>query len=108
MDEIIDPFPRYTSEPGVLLSYATDMWSADVSQDSVPKLEELQLNDSIKLQLNYENSHEFVWVEVRGKDERFAWGEIMDAPYEIPLPEGAIVHFRPAHVFRWLTEKDYT
>jgi len=51
MAEGIDPFPRYTSEPGVLLSYR---WSNDITYvQNVPQsVEELRENDSIKVQLN--------------------------------------------------------
>jgi len=103
MAEGIDPFPRYTSEPGVLLSYR---WSNDITYvQNVPQsVEELRENDSIKVQLNYENFHEFAWVEVVGSDSVFAWGTLVETPYTIPLQEGDSVHFKPAHVFQWIKE----
>lgn len=103
MAEGIDPFPRYTSEPGVLLS---NRWNLDVTYiQHVPQsVQDLSVNDSIKLELNYENFREFVWVEVAGNDQEFAWGKLVETPYAAPLLQGDLVHFKPEHVFQWIKE----
>lgn len=105
MAETIDPFPRYTREPGVLLSYA---WSTDITRLNVPQsVTDLNVNDSIKLQLNYENFHEFVWVEVLGWDKAFGYGKLVDdKPLTIPLDVGDVIHFKTEHVFNWIEEGD--
>jgi len=105
MADDVDPFPRYTREPGVLLSYR---WSTDITYvQNVPQsVTDLHVNDSIKLQLNYENFHEFAWVEVLGYDNAFGYGKLVDVPYTIPLDKGDVIHFKTEHVFQWIKEGD--
>lgn len=104
MAETIDPFPRYTREPGVLLSYG---WSTDITKTNVPQsVTDLRENDSIKVQLNYENYHEFAWVEVLGYDKAFGYGKLVETPYTIPLEKGDVIHFKTEHVFQWLWDCD--